>query len=755
MNDFFRSFENRIYIILSTLLTTATLLFIAPQSTSLVLFDFNLENKLFYGAFLVLGVFICGSILYFTHQTHWKTLLTKGLLITLPGALILTYGLSESKNFHYIFQIAVGVYVILAGILFSALYIERERSSRPIDPEAQSPKAWVQSQGLPSLILVATITSLFFLFSLHNLTRFAAVDEALWYQGRIGKYWNNIAERDWKSTRISDKPGITIPLAVWPGIFSFEPKSYKNIDYLSQEIGTTSKIERYYFAFRFPLLVHITLLLPLFYFFLERLFGRRNALISYALLALSPVLIGMSKIVNPDALLWVFTPLSLISYLVFLKRSSFRYLIFSGILLGLALLTKYVSNILFVFFLGLIFLEYLYHPKVSLRSLTEHLRQSLLDLLLLTFVALTTFYILFPATWVKPEKLLSSTLGSQAFEKVAPLFLVLIGFILIDRWLSKSRITSEFLRLIGRYKHWIAAFIGGIFLAAIVFVVGNTWLGMHAYDFPELLSSPKTIKSQSDFLGIFLTNFYPLIFDVTPIVFLCLFAAPFFFLKKQFSESVALRTSFYFIIFILLYFLGTTVNNIAAITRYQIILFPLTAIIAGVTLEHLLVLAHQKLKINNLPTPVVVTLIVVFFGVATLFLTPFPLSYANSFLSTKYHTDIKDMGAGSYEVAMYLNALPDARSILVWTDKTGVCRMFVGRCKSNFDYLDLREEGIDYIVVSAGRKSRTTKMMSGAIFSNKPGLIRFDQYYDRTDTTYEININDRTSHYVKVFKFKP
>ncbi len=755
MRHFFALRENQVFTILATCLFATMLFFIAPQSTSLALFDFNLENNPLYLAFLTLGVLIFGSILFFAVRPTWQTLLTKGLFITLPAVLLLIYGLTESKNFHYIFQISVGLYVIMAGILLSSLYIKKERPARAIDTEAQSPKEWVQSQGLPSLILVATITSIFFLFGLHNLTRFAAVDEALWYEGRIGKYWNNIAERDWKSTRISDKPGITVPLTVWPGILAFEPKSYKKIKYLPEEIGTTSKIERYYFAFRFPLLLSITLLLPLFYFLLERLIGRRNALQSYAFLGLSPILIGMAKIVNPDALLWVFTPLSLIAYLVFLKRQSFRYLVLSGILLGLALLTKYVANILFVFFLGLIFLEYLYHPKVSLRTLATHLKQSLSDLLLLTFVALTTVYLLFPAIWVKPEKLLSSTLGSQAFEKVAPLFIILIGFVLLDQWLSKSKITTELLRLIGLYKHWLSVFLGGIFLIAITFVVYNTWSGMGLYNFPELLSSPKTIKSQSDFVGIFLTNFYPFIFGVTPLVFILLFLAPLFFWKKQFEESVALRTSFYFTIFILLYFLGTTVNNVAAIVRYQIILFPLAAIIAGITLEHIIVYVHRKWKVAETPTPIVTTLIITFFGIMTLLTTPFPLSYANTLLPAKYHTDVKDMGAGSYEIAMYLNTLPDAENLLVWTDKTGVCRLFIGHCKSNFNYLDLREEGIDYIVVSSGRKSRTTKMMSSAITHNKPGLIRFDQYYDRTDPLYGIDINGRTSHYVKVFKFQP
>lgn len=756
MGHFFVRRENQVFTVLATLIALTMLFFIAPQSTSLTMFDLHTTNDRFYVAFLLLGVLAFGSILYFASALLWRVLLTQLLLITFPGALILLYGLIESNNFHYIFPVALGGYTILTGILLSAAYFEKQRALQAPDDTSETARQWLRSQGLPSLLLVIFLTSLFFVFGLRNLTHFAAVDEALWYEGRIGKYWNNIAERDWKGTRISDKPGVTVALTTWPGLFSYDPKRFDKMRYLPEEIGTTSKIEDFFFAFRFPLLLAITLILPLFYFFLERLIGRRNALQSYAFLALSPILIGMSKIINPDSLLWLFAPLSLLSYLVFLKRRSFRYLVFAGILLGLALLTKYVANILFVFFLGLIFLEYLFHADTRLQSFATYLKRSLTDLLVLTFVALTTFYILFPATWVKPDKLLSSTLFSQAFEKVAPLFLILIGFILLDQWLGKSRITSAILDFLASIKHWLAAAVSLIFLAAITFVVYNTWSGMTLYDFQALLSSPKTIGSRSDFLGVFLTNFYPFIFGVSPLLFLLLFLAPVFFWKKHFGESVALRTSFYFIIFILLYFLGTTVNSVAAIVRYQIILFPLAAIIAGITLEHLVVYAHRRLKVADTPTPIITALFITFFGIMTLVVTPFPLSYANVFLPAKYFTDVKDMGPGSYETAMYLNSLPDAENLLVWTDKDGVCKFFVGHCRSsNRNYLALREEGLDYIVVSATRKNRTTNMFASDVASQRPGVIHFASYYDRSDPVFQVNINDRTTHYVKVFKFKP
>ncbi|OGI18371.1 MAG: hypothetical protein A3J06_00635 [Candidatus Moranbacteria bacterium RIFCSPLOWO2_02_FULL_48_19] len=756
MQTFFKSLENRVYGILTALIATLTLLFIALQVNGLTLLRLTASNADFYFGFVVAAVLTIGCIAYFSLHFDWKKQLAIVLLIWLPSTLTLAYGLSVSRHFHYIFFIALGVYVIFAGILISALFIIKERSSEnSVDTEALSCKQWLVSQGLPTLLLILIVTGMFFVFGLSRLTQYAAVDEPLWIDGRIAKYWKNIGERDWKGTNISDKPGITVALVTGPGTLFKSTKEYKTLHYQGEVFNLKNDVESYYFAFRFPLLLFVTLMLPLFYFFLERLLGRRHALFSFIFIALSPVLIGMTKIINPDSLLWVFAPLSLLSYLIFLKRGTFRYLIFCGILLGLALLTKYVANILFVFFLGLIFLEYLYHPKQALIPFTLYLKKSLKHFILLTFVALATFYSLFPAVWIKPSKLLTSTLLSQAFEKVAPLFLILIALILIDQWINKSRMTSIILGLLQKLKHFLALIINGVFFIAVFFTLFNTWRGMTPYDFMDLLASPKSIMGKSDFMGAYLTNFYPLLFGIPPLVFFFLLLAPLFFFKKYFVESIALRTSFYLIVFILLYYLGTTVNHVGAIVRYQIIIFPLAAIIAGITLEHSLMAIREKLSIKAMPTPVFVASLIILFGGLSLFTTPFPLSYASTMLSAKYSIDVKDMGAGSYEAAEFLNLLPDAENMLIWTDKDGVCKFFVGRCKRGRNYETLRRDGLDYIVVSAGRESRTTKMMGGDIVSNKPGLIRFDEYYAKTNPVFQILINNRPSHFVKVFRFEP
>jgi len=757
METLFTKLENRLYRNISLIAFLWTLIFIIAQSKNSFLSSLKTNNDLFYLGFIILSILTIGSIAYFSPHFSFEKQLAKILFIGLPSMLVILFAINTSIPLHYIFHIIFGVYILLSGFLLTFLFIRKE-SSIPKNiqkqPHSLSYKQWFIDQGLPILLLLLLTTSMFFLFGLSRLTQYAAVDEPLWIDGRIARYWKNIGELDWKGTNISDKPGITVALVTGPGTLFKSTSEYKTLHTEGEIINLKNDVESYYFAFRFPILLFVTLMLPLFYFFLERLLGKRRALFSFIFIALSPVLIGMTKIVNPDSLLWFFSPLSLLSYFVFLKRGAFRYLIFSGIFLGLALLTKYVANILFVFFLGLILLEYIYNAKNTLISFPLYLKKSLGYFAVLTFSALSTFYILFPAVWVKPEKLLSSTLLSQAFEKVAPLFLFLIVFILTDQWINKSRLTNTFIQFLIKIKYKLSLFIVGIFLFSLLATIWNTWSGMTFYSFMELLASPKTIAGKVDIIGTYLTNFYPMIFGVTPFVFLLLCIAPFCFFKKQWMTSTSLRTTFYLFIFIVLYYIATTVNHVAAVVRYQIILFPLVAIIAGIALEHFLEFLHKKNTLKEKPSILSIASILLFFGILTLFTTPFPLSYASSFLPNKYSTDMKDMGAGSYETAQYLNTLPHAEDLLIWTDKDGVCKFFVGRCMGSLNYDRLHSEGLDYIVVSSGRQSRTGKMISSDITNNKPGLIRFDQYYLKKNPVFEIDINGRPSHFVKVFKYK-
>lgn len=734
-----------------------TFFFVAKQVS-----DFGLKNilhavpnNIFY--FLFAFLILAWLLVAWQQKSKFflsRFFLTRSLLFFLPATLTLLAGISLSSQFHFLFQIGSGLALILTlSLLFFAAI---EKQPRPLEKDC-TPKEWFRSQGVAWLLAVVFFTALFFSFATYRLGQYAAVDEPLWLYGRTPKFWHNIYDQEWSKTDISDKPGITVALTSGIGLLRYDPNQFDDsrkggeVFVKKDPAGMTS----FFFTYRFPLVLLITILLPLLYFLLERLIGKRAALFSYAFLTISPILIGIAKIINPDALLWLFTTLSLLSYLVFQKRNWYRYLLLSGVFLGLALLTKYIANIIFIYLLALLFLEYLYHPVQKEKSLPQYIRQSFLQIGLVAFTALASFYLLLPANWPEPKELIRATLLSEAFVKVAPLFIGIVIFLLLDQITNKNRITAWLLNILTISREWIAKGIVLLFFGSVVFTFVTTLAGMKVYDFMELISSPKTIERNSDLAGIFLTNFYPLIFSLIPLALVGLLLASFFLWKKNFYENDSYRFAFYALIFTLVYYAGATVNGVGSIIRYQIIIFPLIALVAGIGVSGLVsMLQKQFPKKEKLFQPLLLLIIAVA-GLFTLLRTPFPLSYASSLLPAQYFIDLKDMGPGSYEIAEQLNALPDAENTLIWTDKDGVCQFFVGRCKRGNGEASLTDKTIDYIVVSSTRENRTKGMIANQYDAdNIDSIIPVQSYYNTTvPADFSVFINGRPSHFVKAYHY--
>ncbi len=753
MEKLFQTTENKILAFLSIGLSINTLFFIAREVKSLNFLIITQNTTIFYFIYLALGICLAGTFFFYATGFHFREWYAKKLLIFFPTAFLLGFALIQSRHFHYIFQISEGLYILAVGFFLVDLHHRRAQTSDKTP--RLSGKQWFALQTKPFLAILALLVVINLGFGTYRIAQFAAVDEALWtFGGRISKYWTNIADRDWNGTRVSDKPGVTVSIISGTGLLFETPKNYKPIKWEGSTYHPKNDIQKLNFALRFPILLFTVLMLPVFYFFLERLLGSKKALVSTILIGTSPILLGMARIINPDSLLWVFAPLAIVSYLVFLKRKVFAYLYWSGIFLGLALLTKYVANIIFVFFFGLIFLEYILMSKEDRQTIDfiRYIKKSFVHYLILTFIALAVFYILYPAVWVKPTRLLDATLLSQAFKSTWPLFIGIISFVFVDQWAMKNSITKAILDAIADKKHWLIASIASIFLLSVLFVYLNTITGMHWYDFEDMLASPKSAYAFTGFLGIFLGNFYPLLFGIHPLAFIALVIFAIFLTRHAKATSFTYQSGFYFIAFILLYYLGTTVNHVATISRYQIMLFPIILIIAGIALTVALeILLAKKPRV---PFGAGASAVLLIATMSLWLATPLYSGYASVLLPNTYHTDIKDMGDGSYEAAAFLNTLPDAEHITIWSDKNGVCTFFVGNCYSSFNYNNLITKNIQYVVVSSGRQSRTTKMVQGSVANLKPNVIRFDRYYDQTENlSWSIAIDGRPGNFVKVIPF--
>jgi hypothetical protein len=349
-------------------------------------------------------------------------------------------------------------------------------------------------------------------------------------------------------------------------------------------------------------------------------------------------------------------------------------------------------------------------------------------------------------------RLLNSTFLSQAVEPVWIAFVSFLVLLLFDLFFLKSLFLGKVLGFFARFQRWLILFFSGIFLLSVSLVFLNVYSGMSLFEFQEILSSPKSSFSNTNILDFFVTNFYPLVFGVSALAIMPLLIFLLFLLSKNHPFSQNSRTVLYLILFILVYYMGSTASHVASIIRYQIIVFPVLLIASSVAIHELLTAypilkAYEKIDSEMKRFLFFLALIAV--SAFSLWqVRPFYMGYASILLPERYHLDIKDMGEGSYEAAEYLNSLPEAKKLSIWTDKQGVCVFFVGNCHTKIDADFFAETRLDYLVVSSGRKSRTTKLRSNLSIKN----TGIKEVYETEKYERLIEIAGRESNHLKIIK---
>jgi len=763
----FFNIENSLLFFISIISAINTFLYIY-----LKLHRVNLFNPIGIGKmsflYICLIIFSLAVLAYiFRNPVGTAYVIKKFLWTFLPMELILIFGYALNKIgydktvFTYTLRPFVGIYLITVFFYFLFKYKKYQKLKdffRDFQEEKNkdcqtAPKnssfhekiiSWLKKKTTLTTFIILSVIVLNLGFGSYHISEFAAVDEPLWTHDRIPKFWTNVADGEFWKTMVSDKPGITVALISGVNMQWINPTYYKSASWSEDSLKETFGLKNLNFALRFPILLFNCLMLLVFYSLIKKLLGKTIALISFILIGLSPLLLGISTIVNPDSLLWTFAPLSLIAYLAYLKDQKNKYLYLAGIFLGLAILTKYVANILYVFFFGLIFLEYIINKfKYGNLDTANYFKKAFADYFILIFFSLLTFFLFLPAAWVDINRVLEGTILSKAFLSIWPIFLGIIGLIMIDIFILKNKILTPATDFLSKYK---SAFIVGfnlIFAILIIMTLANTYLGMKFYDLEAILASPKSSKSFGGFLGLMLANFYSLVFGLTPLAFLALFFSNLsnIFSKKKIEDTVIWFT--YITLFILFYYLASTIEGVSATVRYQIILYPLAMILSAIGIYQIINIE----KIKKYAAPGFICLGVLIFSFYSLnSIRPFYFSYASDLLPNQYVLNLKDMGDGSWEAADYLNKLPDAKNLVVWTDKKGVCSFFVGNCTGGLDVK--KEQGIDYFVISSGRESRTTKLFSSK--KDNLELIRLDKLYSQKNYDYEIRIGNRPNNFVKI-----
>jgi 4-amino-4-deoxy-L-arabinose transferase-like glycosyltransferase len=139
-------------------------------------------------------------------------------------------------------------------------------------------------------------------------------------------------------------------------------------------------------------------------------FDDKVGLLAAVLIALDPLLLTESRVLRPEALLAGFAVLSVLALLVYLKSGTRGYLLLSGVMGGLAFLSK-ITALVLVPFAGLVALAFCLQGE---RSPQSRLRLLVAVFLGWSLVAVGTVFMLWPVMWVKPLWALGQIFGYAA-----------------------------------------------------------------------------------------------------------------------------------------------------------------------------------------------------------------------------------------------------------------------------------------------------------------------------------------------------
>jgi hypothetical protein len=618
-------------------------------------------------------------------------------------------------------------------------------------------------------ILLFISVFLFLAFGLFHLTKFETADEHLWKYGRIKQYWQSIENRDWEKTYINDKPGITVALFSGFGLLlEPNPENHKISDPSLTQNGLfnlydTKKTDFINLIFRLPVLIVSALSFFLFFYLAWKASNSLwFSLFIVMFLAMNPVLVGISQIVNPDSFFWIFGGLSVFSFLALLKTQEKKFVVITGLLTGFALLSKYTAITLFLFyFLALIGKIIFKDPGDSAGEKNYRAAARMFFHVFSIFIiSLAAFSVFLPAVFVKPEYLtkgISQFIGAKDFVWLAA------GIILVLATSAYWKKTAEriFEALAGK-KEIILKIICFVFLLVMLIIFINTWTGQKIIPFDKLrdaayANEPKNfsfkpfLKNDSAFLKnvkLFLMEPYFFIFSLTPLSLLLIlsFPAKFFFrkIKDCFSFILFSAVSFFLIYFVLTVFAGVVAN-----VRYSILLYPLFALLFAAAIFEFAEKAGKNRTKYFLPAALAILL----FGTFSLWVTrPFYFGYAN-FMLPKEFTITQSWGHGTYEAAQYLNSLPGAENKVIWSNTNTICMFFRGKCLEGRK-IDLDVAKPDYFVLS---KRGELKADRGFIFTNPDFKGKSGSYYYenlKTNYVWALFMDGREENYIKIVKFE-
>lgn len=599
------------------------------------------------------------------------------------------------------------------------------------------------------IFFLAVAFFVYLFFGLYHLTKFETADERYWMyedpeNGRIQSYWKAIGNAKWNDTFVNDKPGIS--LAYVSGVaLLFKNKPAENLfsQKNSERIYNPQEIERVHFLFRLPLLIFNGLFCLLFFWLIWK-FTRNQwiALWATIFILFSPILLGISQIVNPDSVLWSFSAGSIFAYLAYLKSKERKYFLLAILFLGFALLSKYSAIILVPYFLLVLLVDILFKHTSEKNDSCREIKQKLITYCVLIFGALAVFSLLLPAVFTQSRYLFKIFIKLNGFQYIFLAIGLVVCLLFFELLFFKGKVLAWIMQKLKFLVNFAPRFFALFFLALFIFVLYH-WMANTKYgelimkEVPFDTEKGLAFQEQSFFTQAIL-EFVPLLFSLTPITLLALL---FILGKTIFKKTTHTKTVFLIMLFLIAFYSAMLLQELLVTTRYGIMLYPLVLLLASIGIWELFSWKWLE-KINK----IWITIGILIISFWSLWETkPFYFNYTNDLLP-KNRIIADAWGYGGYEAAQFLNNLPNAENLLVWTDYNGYCYFLKSRCimgKNNGQFKMREGEPIpDYFI-----KTRRGTIMYRDMWKNINTKFLF-----ASTPVWEISINNRAKNYVKIFK---
>lgn len=600
--------------------------------------------------------------------------------------------------------------------------------------------------------LFSLVFGLYLLFGSLHLTQFLTADEHYWLYERVPKYWSAWDDWELKKTFINDKPGVSLALVTGPALLVLPDTAnhcveQKNRLYDCQVQDTAGLL----LAFRLPLLLVNGLILIYLFTLLTRLFDPWMGFFGATLTGLSPILIGMTQIVNPDALLWSTSAAALFSFFAVLKFGQARDILTTIIFTTLAILSKYTALILFPSFALALLIHFIATLEDhSAETLHTTLKNDLRRLIIITAGTASLTLLLVPA-FLLDRKYLAEYLSTVPDKEVLLfVFLPIVLAFLMDTLVFRSKVLLWLRKLIHQSLPLFRS-VALLSILLVVFVIAARYLipnwSIYAIPFDiKDLSDARYHSSVPNPFEAFFLEWNAILFSLPPVVLLGLITLGIFGLRKKPLNNAPIILTL--VLFTVSFVVVLIHSNILATARYAIMLFPILAVLSAFGFRELTLWGERRWPNTQKKLAFVV---IVGSVLSLIAIYPFYANYANHLLPrTALVADA--WGYGGYEAAEYLNRLPNASELTVWSDYYGVCEFFIGKCLTAYTF-DGNEIRPDYYVLT--RRGEARYMSRFDRWERLSGLTAH-RYYRQTTIlpVWSLDIDNRPGNYVKVFQIE-